>query len=60
MYAVPLTCINPIQDIKQTLLPPLEDLARAAAIQLEAVVTGGTQHIKELEAALRASETREE
>jgi hypothetical protein len=38
-YVVHMTRINPIKDIKQTPLLPLEDLARGAPMQLEAGVT---------------------
>jgi hypothetical protein len=56
-YTMHLTCINSTKDIIHMPLPPLEDLAmRGVAIQLEAVVTRGTRHRKELEGgALRAA-----
>jgi hypothetical protein len=42
-YAVQLTCNNPIENIIHTPLPPLENLARGAAIQREVVVTRGVR-----------------
>ena len=52
-----LNCINPVRDIIKCPLPPLEEIARDAALQIKDVVTKGTQHRKDLDNALNAAGT---
>jgi len=56
-YAVELHCLNPVQDITQTPLPQLEEIARGAAILLATINKTGTQQRKDMDATLRAAGT---
>jgi len=56
-YAIELHCLNLVQDIAQTPLPPLEEIARGAAVLLAAVNKTGTQQRKDMDATLRTSGT---
>ena len=54
-YAVELHCLNLLQDIAQTPLPQLEEIARGGAILLATVNKTGTQQRKDMDATLRAA-----
>ena len=56
-YAIQLNRIIPVRDITKYPLPPLEEIARGASIQLQYVVVKGTQSRKDLDNALKAAKT---
>jgi hypothetical protein len=53
-YAVELRFLNPVVDTKKTPLPPLEDLAEAVIILLQAGLQHNKEPRKELENILQA------
>ena len=56
-YAIRLNFINPIRDIIQYPLPPLEKITRGVSIQLKEVVKHGTQSRRDLDVALWTTST---
>ena len=56
-YALELHCLNPVQDIAQTPLPQLEEIARGTAILLAAATKTGTEQQKDMDAALKKAGT---
>ncbi len=50
-----VNCINPVRDITKCPLPPLEEIARVASIQLRDVVVKGIQSRKDLDLALKVA-----
>jgi len=56
-YAVQLNFINPVRDIIKCPLPPLEEIARGATLQIRDVIARGTQSRKDLDTALNATGT---
>ena len=52
-----MNCINPVRDIIKRPLPPLEEIAKGAALQIRDVVTKGTHSRKDLDTTLNAAGT---
>ena len=52
-----MNCIKPIRDIIKSPLPPLEEITIGVSIQLREVVKHGTQSRRDMDVAIRTTNT---